>query len=87
VTEILRPGFASVETPVDRDADPVVDRRAELEHSHYGGASDETAVEKTWAKETLCTKCLCAPVCVVFAGAQAPRVVVSRCLAHLPVVG
>ena len=81
-SELLRPGFASAE-PEDADAEPVP---ANLQVAHYADMSAEQA-ERVWVRETLCATCLHSVVCSIPPHTETPRVVISRCLAYLPVSG
>lgn len=81
-TEKLRPGFAS-EEPRDEE-EPKLEGK--LGVAHYAGMTEKEAAE-AWAKETLCSTCLCQGVCRVAAAAQDSLVLVSRCLSYLPGAG
>ena len=76
----LRPGFASAEAVPEDPAPP-----ADLHVAHYGGMDADEATA-TWERETLCTTCLLSPMCTVAAHTEAPRILIQRCLAYLPVV-
>ena len=64
----------------------VPDPGSRLGSAHYAGMKDEDARE-VWKRETLCISCLSGQVCMVAAGVEEPLVVVSRCLAYLPIGG
>jgi hypothetical protein len=64
--------------PADSDRS---EKSIDLDPIHYAGIAEPRAV---WEAETLCTKCLIAPMCKVAEGTEAALVVVSRCLAFIP---
>lgn len=82
----IKPGFASAEPDPEPDPGEEAARAGRAGRAHYAGMSDAEAQE-TWKAETLCVTCLCAGVCRVAAGAEAPLVVVSRCLAYISAAG
>lgn len=54
--------------------------------AHYSGVSAEEAAA-VFKRETLCDSCLSSSVCKIAASVEEPLVVVSRCLAYIPVGG
>ncbi len=85
-----RPGAASHpdehEAAKKAAAAEVPDPGSRLGFAHYSDMeADEAAA--VFKRETLCVSCLCVSVCRVAAGVEEPLVVVSRCLAYLPVGG
>jgi hypothetical protein len=81
MTERIVPGFASaeVEVPEEEQAELPVDFRK----AYYNGVDDQQAGE-IWKSETLCGKCIHAPVCKHFEGMGDALISVSRCLAYIP---
>lgn len=83
-SKILRPGFASEEEPDPTTAKPKLPKTLAL--AHYADLTTEEATE-LWKSETLCTGCLLSSMCVVATQCPEPLVVVSRCLAYIPLPG
>lgn len=80
--QTLRPGFAS-EEPDDDLEEPGPDPKTLMGQAHYAGMTPEEA-DAAFSAETLCTTCVCAPVCRVAEPAAKSLSVISRCVAFLP---
>lgn len=81
---VLRPGFASEEpeSAPNGQKDGAVEDVPRV--TGYEDVHEQDAAE-LWQSETLCVTCMSAPVCRHAEGMHEALVVVSRCLAYLPV--
>lgn len=78
------PGSASVSADDEEDNGP--EPGARIKVAHYGDMTEKEA-DELWTQETLCLRCMVSPMCKVAEGTRESLVVVSRCLAYMPVPG